>query len=141
MSCFIFLFILFVFLLYFVPFKLTHLRYNTLILAFFSILETLLKSAFWYRQQVLFWFFFYLLNRSKTLSFQRWLQFSEEENVSGDQVPSMRYLRHDYIFVFCQKLTSQISIRELVRYHGAQFMIGFSTILGVSDKFIRTIGA
>ena len=37
--------------------------------AYFSILETLLKRAFWYRQQLLYRFFFYLLNRSKTLSF------------------------------------------------------------------------
>ena len=37
---------------------------------FFPILETLLKRVFWYRQQLLFRFFFYLLNRSKMLSFQ-----------------------------------------------------------------------
>ena len=54
---------------YLVSFKVTHLRYNTLMPAFFPILKTLLKCAFWHRQQLLFWFFFYLLNRSKTLSF------------------------------------------------------------------------
>ena len=34
-------------------------------LAFFPILETLLKRAFWYCQQLLIWFFFYLLIRSR----------------------------------------------------------------------------
>ena len=44
---------------------------------FFPILKTLLK-----RQQLLFRFFFYLLNSSKTLYFHRWLQSWEEEKVS-----------------------------------------------------------
>ena len=73
--------------------------------AFFPILETLLKRAFWYHHQFLLRFFFYLLNRSKTLSFYRCLQFWEEEKVSGDQVRWIRWLRHDYGFVFGQKLT------------------------------------
>ena len=37
-------------------------RYNTLMPAFFPILKTFLKRAFWYRQHLLFGFFFYLLN-------------------------------------------------------------------------------
>ena len=41
---------------------------------FLILMETLPKLAFWYRQQLLFRFFFYLLNRSKTLSFHRCLQ-------------------------------------------------------------------
>ena len=50
---------------------------------FFPILETLLKRAFWYRQRLLFRFFFYLLNHSKTFSFQWCLPMWEEEKVSG----------------------------------------------------------
>ena len=69
---------------HFVTFKVTSLKNNTLMLAFFPILETLLKRAFWYRQQLLFRFFFYLLNRSKTLSFHRCLQFWEEGAKSGE---------------------------------------------------------
>ena len=72
--------------------------------AFFPILETLLKRVFWYRQQLLFWLSFYLLNPSKTLSFHRCLQFWEKENVSGGQVQWIRWLRHDCGFVFGQKL-------------------------------------
>ena len=34
------------------PFKVTPLKYNTLISAFFLIPETLVKCAFWYRQQL-----------------------------------------------------------------------------------------
>ena len=43
---------------------------NTLMPAFFPFLETLLKRAFWYCQQLLLRFVFYLLNHSKTLSIQ-----------------------------------------------------------------------
>ena len=81
----------------------TTLRYNTLTPTFFAILETLLKRAFWYRQQLLFRFFFYLLNRSKTLSFPECLRFWEEQKVSASQVRWIRWLRHDYGFVFGQK--------------------------------------
>ena len=73
--------------------------------AFFSILETFLKSAFSYRQQILIRFFLYLHNRSKTRYFHRRLQFWEEEKVSGDQVRWIWRLRHEYGFVFGQKLT------------------------------------
>ena len=40
---------------------------NAHIPAFFPILEILLKCSFYYREQLLFGFFFYLLNRSKTI--------------------------------------------------------------------------
>ena len=90
------------------PFKVTPLSYNTLMPAFFPILETLLKHAFWYRQQLLFWFFFYLLNYSKTLSFHRYLQFREEEKVSGCQDPCIRWLRHDYVFVLAKNSRTSI---------------------------------
>ena len=91
---------------YLVLFK-TSLGYNTLMSAFFPILETSPKRAFWYCQQLLFRFFFYLLNHSKTFSFHPCLQFWEEENVRGvDQVQWIRRLRHDYGFVFGQKLVS-----------------------------------
>ena len=72
--------------------------------AFFPILETLLKQAFCYRQQLLFRFFFYLLHRSKMLSFQRCLRFWQEEKVSVGQFCWIRWLRHDYGCVFGQKL-------------------------------------
>ena len=71
---------------YLVPFKATPLRFNTLMPAFFPILETLLKRAFWNRQQLLFLFFFYLINHNKMLSFHRCLQFWEEEKLSEGQV-------------------------------------------------------
>ena len=72
--------------------------------AFFPILETRLKHAFCYRQQLLFRFFFYFLNCSKMLSFHRCLRFWEEEKVSIGQVRWIRWLRHDFGFVFSQKL-------------------------------------
>ena len=56
-----------------VPCKVNPLRYNTLIPAFFPILETLLKRAFCCRQQLMSRFFFYLLNHSKTLCFHQCL--------------------------------------------------------------------
>ena len=90
---------------YLVPFKVTPLRYNTLIPAVFPILETLLKGALWYRQQLLFRFLFYLLNRKETLSFHRCLQFWEEKKVSWGQVRWIRWLSYEYGVVFGQKLT------------------------------------
>ena len=90
---------------YLVPFKVTLLRYITLMAAFFPILLTLLKCVFLYRQQLLFRFFFYLLNRSKTLSFLRCPQFCEEKKVSGGQIRWIRWLGHNYGFVFSQNLT------------------------------------
>ena len=93
---------------YLVPFNVTSLTYNTLMTAFFPILETLLKRTFWNRQQrlSLLWFLFHLLNRSKTLYFHRCLQLWEEEKVSGGQVQHIWWLRRDYDFVcFDQKLT------------------------------------
>ena len=80
--------------------------------AFFPIVETILKCTFWYRQQLLFRFLFYFLNRSKMLSFHRYLQFWEEEKVSGDQDRWIGWLRHDYGFVFGQKFTH--------KHHGAK---------------------
>ena len=68
---------------YLVLFKVTPLRYNTLTAMFFPILETFLKRDFWYCQQFLLLFYFYLLNRSKTLSFYRCLQFWKEKKVTG----------------------------------------------------------
>ena len=90
---------------YRVPFKVTPVKYNTLMPAFFPIVETLLKR---YRQQHLFRFFFYLFNRSKTLSSHRCFQFWEEEKVSGGQVRWIRLLRHDYGIVLGK--TSRTSI-------------------------------
>ena len=98
--------------------------------AFIPILQTLLKHAFWYCQQLLFRFFFYLLNCSWILSFYRYLLFWEEEKVSGGQFRWIRWLRHDYGFLFfLPKTHSHASILELVHYHGAKSMIVFSTIL------------
>ena len=67
-------------------------------------LETLPKRPFWYHQQLLFRYFFYFLNRNKTLSFHWCLLCWEEEKVGGHQVRWIRWLRHDYNFVFGQKL-------------------------------------
>ena len=77
---------------------------NASLTTFFPIFATLLKRAVWYRQQLLFRFFFYHLNRSKMLSFHRGLQFWEEEKVSGGRGQWIRWLRHDYGCVFGQKL-------------------------------------
>ena len=72
--------------------------------AFSQILEKLLKCIFWHRQQLLFRFFFYLLNLTKTLSFYRCLQFCKRKK--STRVKSAEYgeLRHDYGFVFGPKL-------------------------------------
>ena len=72
---------------------------------FFSVLKILLKHVFWYRQQLVFQFFFYVLNRSKKFSLYRCLQIWEEQKVSVAQVWWIRWLRHDYGFIFSQKLT------------------------------------
>ena len=96
------------------PFKVAPLSYNTLMPAFFPILETLLKCAFWYCQKLLFRFFFYLLNCSKTLYFLQCLQFWKEKKVSGGQVRWIRWLRHDYGFVFYTKTYAQALMCELV---------------------------
>ena len=92
---------------YLAPFKITPLRYNTLA-SFFPILETLLKRAFWYRQQFLFRFFFYLLNHSKTLSFP-WQRGPSPVNTLVEA-----WLR----FCFWPKTHAQASMCELVRYYG-----------------------
>ena len=44
-------------------------------------------------------------------------------------------------FFFWPKTHAQASLCELVRYHGAKSMIAFSTIMCVSDEFLRTIDA
>ena len=119
------------------PFKVTHLKYHTLMLVFLPVLEALPKHAFWYCLQLLFRFFFYLLNRSKTLSFHRCLQFLVEEKVSGDQVRWIRWWRHDYGFVFGQKLTHKHRCVSLCII----MVIGFSTILCVSDEWLLEIKA
>ena len=78
MTNYVSMYVFFLFINYcHVLFKVTPLRYNTFMPGFFTILETLLKRGFWYRQQLLFWFFFYRLNHSKTLYFHQCPQFSE----------------------------------------------------------------
>ena len=109
-----------------VPFKVRPLRCSTLMPAFFLNLETLLKHAFWYCQQLLFSFFFYLLKRSKTLFFYR--------------CPLNAVVEAWLWFCFCQETHAQASMCVLVHYHGAKFMNGFSTILCVVDKLFRVIG-
>ena len=86
------------------------------------------------------WFdFFYLFNRSQTLCFHRCLQFLEEAiKVNRSQVRWIEWLRHDYGFVFGQKLTRiHRCVCELICYHGTKSMIGFSTILCISDELFR----
>ena len=51
---------------YVVPFKVIPLGYNTLVPAFFPILEALLICTFWYVLKLSQRFGFYLLNRGKT---------------------------------------------------------------------------
>ena len=70
-----------------------------------QISEIDLKCIFWYRQQLLYRFFLYPLNHSKTLSFHCCLQFWEEEKFSRGKVRWIQSLRHDYGFTFSQKLT------------------------------------
>ena len=70
----------------------------------------LLKTLLCYRQQLLFRFFCYLINCSKTLSFHWCVKFWKEEKVSGGQVRRIRWLRHDYDFIFGQKLTQNINV-------------------------------
>ena len=106
-----------------VPFKVTLLRCNTILQAFFPTVETLLMRAFQFHQQLLFRVFFYLLNRSKNTFL------SSVSAVLGrgksQSVPSC----------------AQASMCELVRYYDAKSMIGFSTILYVSNVLLRAIGA
>ena len=64
---------------YLASLKVTPFKHNTVMPAFFEILNTLLKNAFWYHQQLQFRFFFYILKRSKTLFFLSYLQFCGEE--------------------------------------------------------------
>ena len=68
---------------YFVSFKVTPPQMQYAYVNVFPILETFLKRSFWYRQQLLLRFFFYLLKRSKTLAFHRCLLFWKEDKVSG----------------------------------------------------------
>ena len=79
--------------------------------AFFPILETLLKRAFRSWQQLLFRFFFYLLNHSKTLSFYRCLQFWEEDQRKSAGAKSGEYGGWDMITIH-----AQASMSELLRY-------------------------
>ena len=125
---------------YLLPFTVNPLRYNTLMPAFFSILERLLKRTFWYRQQLLFQFLFYLLNRSKTLSFHRSLQFWEEEK--SQRGPSLvNTVLEPWLWLyFWPKTYTQASKWEMVRYYGAKFTIDFSIILCVSEELHHTIG-
>ena len=68
---------------YVVPFKVILLRYNTLVSAFFPILEALLICTFWYALKLSQWFGFYLLNRGKTPFFHGSLQSWEHKKVTG----------------------------------------------------------
>ena len=68
---------------YVVPFKTIPLRYNTLVLAFFPILEALVICTFWYVLKLSQRFGFYLLNRGKTPSFHGSHQSWEQEKVTG----------------------------------------------------------
>ena len=106
-SYFIFFFKKYLFInTHLVSFKVTSLRYNTLMPAFFfQFSKHFWNPLFDIANEPLFRFFLYLLNHSKTLSFHRCLQFWEEEKVSGCQVQWIRWLRHDYGSVFGQKLT------------------------------------
>ena len=119
---------------YLVPFKVITIRYNALMPAFFRNLETLLTHAFWYAQQLVFRFFFYIFNCSKTLCFHYWLQFWRKSQRKPSPLNSVVevWLR----FSFWPKTYTQASMCELVRYHGVKSMIGFYTILCISDEML-----
>ena len=68
---------------YVVPFTVIPLRYNTLVPAFFPILEALLICTFWYVLNLSQRFSFYLLNRGKTPSFHGSFQSWEQEKATG----------------------------------------------------------
>ena len=68
---------------YVVPFKVIPLGYNTLVPAFFPILEALLICTLWYVLKLSQRFGFYLLNRGKTPSFHGSLQSWKQEKVTG----------------------------------------------------------
>ena len=50
---------------------------------FFPIFETRMECTIWYRKQLLFRLFFYLLNRSKTLSFIGVFSFGKGKKSAG----------------------------------------------------------
>ena len=113
--------------------------------AFFPILAALLKRVFWYRQQFLFRFFFYLLNHSKTLSFYGCLQFWEEEKSA--RIKFVEYGGWDMITVLVLAKNSRTSINVQARalawrkihdwffHNSARFIIFYIQ----KDIFIETI--
>ena len=72
---------------YLVLFKVTPFKYNKLMPASFPIFEKLLKHDFWYRQQLLFRFFFYF-NSNKT----GWLGFGFNV-ISQNHAPMIHHHR------------------------------------------------
>ena len=67
---------------YVFPFKVIPLGYNTLVPAFFPILEALLICSFWYALKLSQQFGFYPLNRGKTPSFHGSVQSWQQEKVT-----------------------------------------------------------
>ena len=102
---------------YLVPFKVTPPRsFNTLMLAFFPILETFLKRAFWYRQQLLFRFFFYLLNRNRErFPFISVCSFGKRKKSSGPR-PVNAVLETRLQFCFWAKTQAQTSMCGLQEF-------------------------
>ena len=88
--------------IYFVPFKVIPLGYNTFMPTFFPILEALKKIIFCDLVQLLLRCRLYLLNRGVASSFHGPLQFWKQEKVTGGQVWGIRWLRHHYCVVFGQ---------------------------------------
>ena len=66
----------------FIPFKVIPFRYNALMPTFFPIVETLVIFDFRNCLQSLQQFGFYLLNRVKTVSPERSLEFAEQPEVT-----------------------------------------------------------
>ena len=104
----------------------------------FPNLETLLKHAFWYHQQLLFRYFHYLLNRSNTASLHRWLQFCEERKKSTGAKPG-EYGGWAMVTVLFLAKNSRTSIdMYLVRYQGSHLVFEISWVrLMSSDKTIH----
>ena len=125
---------------YLVPFKVTPLRYNTLMPAFFPILETLLQQAFWYCQQFLFRDKS-SSNVAKSFLFIGVVSFGKRKKSAGANSGEYDgWGRITFLFL-AKKNQAQASMCELVRYHGAKSMIGFSTILCISDELFLAIGS
>lgn len=106
--------------IYFVPFKVIPLGYNTFMPAFFPILEALKKIIFCDLVQLLLRCRLYLLNRGVASSFHGPLQFWKKEKVTGGQVWGIRLAAAPLLCCFWPNIRAQATMCEQGRYHGAK---------------------